>query len=125
MARRADADAGRLPGGVSQAVARTADSVYGAFPAEEQGIARDIFLRLTELGEGTEGTRRRAALAELPYTLRHTTGGLFGFGGVRAAEWNADGSQILTSSRDGTAKVWDAASGNCCSHCMATVKRLR
>jgi hypothetical protein len=31
----------------------------------QQELARDVFLRLTELGEGTEDTRRRAALNEL------------------------------------------------------------
>jgi hypothetical protein len=32
---------------------------------QQQTIARNIFLRLTELGEGTQDTRRRAALSEL------------------------------------------------------------
>jgi WD40 repeat protein/basic membrane lipoprotein Med (substrate-binding protein (PBP1-ABC) superfamily) len=53
-------------GGVRGAIARTAESVYNQQLApEQQTIARDIFLRLTELGEGTEDTRRRADYAEL------------------------------------------------------------
>ena len=32
----------------------------------EQGLMRRMFLRLTELGEGTEDTRRRVRVAELP-----------------------------------------------------------
>jgi WD40 repeat protein/basic membrane lipoprotein Med (substrate-binding protein (PBP1-ABC) superfamily)/DNA-binding SARP family transcriptional activator len=53
-------------GGVRGAIARTAESVYNQQLApEQQTIARDIFLRLTELGEGTEDTRRRAEYAEL------------------------------------------------------------
>ena len=52
-------------GGVRRAIAQTADSVYGSLTPEQQTIARNIFLRLTELGEGTEDTRRRASLAEL------------------------------------------------------------
>jgi len=52
-------------GGVRRAIAQTADTVYAGLSPEEQTIARNIFLRLTELGEGTEDTRRRASLAEL------------------------------------------------------------
>ena len=53
-------------GGVRGAVAETAESVFtDQLNQEQQELARDIFLRLTELGEGTEDTRRRAALNEL------------------------------------------------------------
>jgi WD40 repeat protein/class 3 adenylate cyclase len=52
-------------GGVHGAIAHTAENVYQNLSAEEQTIARDIFLRLTELGEGTEDTRRRASFEEL------------------------------------------------------------
>jgi WD40 repeat protein/class 3 adenylate cyclase len=52
-------------GGVRGAIARTADAVYGGLEPAQQQVARDIFLRLTEPGQGTEDTRRRAALTEL------------------------------------------------------------
>jgi hypothetical protein len=52
-------------GGVRGAIAHTAETVYQNLAHDEQAIARDIFLRLTELGEGTEDTRRRAAFGEL------------------------------------------------------------
>jgi GAF domain-containing protein/transcriptional regulator with XRE-family HTH domain/energy-coupling factor transporter ATP-binding protein EcfA2 len=53
-------------GGVRGAIAETAESVFNdQLDQEQQEIARDVFLRLTELGEGTEDTRRRAALNEL------------------------------------------------------------
>ncbi len=52
-------------GGVRGAIAHTAETLYQSLSAEEQAIARDIFLRLTELGEGTEDTRRRASFDEL------------------------------------------------------------
>ncbi|HLO17147.1 MAG TPA: hypothetical protein VK206_20095, partial [Anaerolineales bacterium] len=52
-------------GGVHGAIAHTVESVYQNLSLDEQTIARDIFLRLTELGEGTEDTRRRASFAEL------------------------------------------------------------
>jgi len=53
-------------GGVRGAIAETAESVFtDQLNRTQQEIARDVFLRLTELGEGTEDTRRRAALNEL------------------------------------------------------------
>jgi WD40 repeat protein/DNA-binding SARP family transcriptional activator len=52
-------------GGVHGAIAHTAETVYQSLSPEQQYLARHIFLRLTELGEGTEDTRRRASLQEL------------------------------------------------------------
>ena len=53
-------------GGVRGAIAETAESVFtDQLNQTEQEIAHEVFLRLTELGEGTEDTRRRAALNEL------------------------------------------------------------
>jgi WD40 repeat protein/DNA-binding SARP family transcriptional activator len=52
-------------GGVRGAIARTAETTYERLTRSEQAIARGIFLRLTELGEDTQDTRRRVALFEL------------------------------------------------------------
>ncbi len=53
-------------GRVQGAIAKTADDVYGGeLTPDQQAIARNIFLRLTELGEGAPDTRRRVALSEL------------------------------------------------------------
>ena len=52
-------------GGVRGAIAQTAETVYGALSEADQAIARNLFVRLTELGEGTEDTRRRVAFAEV------------------------------------------------------------
>ncbi len=53
-------------GGVRGAVARTAETVFNQeLTVDQQAIARNIFLRLTQLGEGTQATRRRASLEEL------------------------------------------------------------
>jgi WD40 repeat protein len=53
-------------GGVQGAIAKTAESVFQEqLTSAQQTIARTIFLRLTELGEGTQDTRRRAAISEL------------------------------------------------------------
>jgi hypothetical protein len=58
-------EAYRESGGVKGALARRADAIYDALTPEQQEIARGILLRLTQPGEGTEDTRRRARLDEL------------------------------------------------------------
>ena len=52
-------------GGVRGAIATTAENVYQQLSPDQQSMARQIFLRLTELGESTADTRRRTALREL------------------------------------------------------------
>ena len=52
-------------GGVRGAIAHTAENVYQNLSPSEQTIMRNILLRLTEFGEGTEDTRRRASFDEL------------------------------------------------------------
>ncbi|HSH04558.1 MAG TPA: hypothetical protein VLL52_18755, partial [Anaerolineae bacterium] len=46
-------------GGVRRAIATTANQVFEKLTDDEQKIAHRLFLELTELGEGTEDTRRR------------------------------------------------------------------
>ncbi len=52
-------------GGVRSAIAQTAETVFRQLPPEKQAIARHIFLQLTELGEGTQDTRRRVTIEQL------------------------------------------------------------
>jgi hypothetical protein len=52
-------------GGVAGAIAKRAETEFGKLVPEQQAIARRILLRLVQLGEGTEDTRRRARLSEL------------------------------------------------------------
>lgn len=52
-------------GGVLGALSRRADSVYNHLDGHAQELARQVFLRLVTLGEGTEDTRRRSPLTEL------------------------------------------------------------
>ncbi len=52
-------------GGVGGAIAKTAETFYTSLPASQKRLARNIFLRLTDLGDQTQETRRRAALEEL------------------------------------------------------------
>jgi serine/threonine protein kinase/WD40 repeat protein len=58
-------DAYNAIGGVTGALARRADDLYASLDEVQQAAARQLFLRLVTLGEGTEDTRRRAPLPEL------------------------------------------------------------
>ena len=52
-------------GGVEGSIARRADDVYSTLDPSEGVVAREILLRLTQPGEGTEDTRRRAGREEI------------------------------------------------------------
>jgi WD40 repeat protein len=52
-------------GGTLGALAKSAEELYEQLNAEQQAMARQVFLRLVSLGEGSEDTRRRAGLGEL------------------------------------------------------------
>ncbi|MEV4755844.1 hypothetical protein AB0J86_12130 [Micromonospora sp. NPDC049559] len=57
-----------LAGGIDGAIAKTAEQVYGTLDERQRLLARQIFLRLIALGEGTEDTKRRLRRAELDET---------------------------------------------------------
>jgi hypothetical protein len=47
------------------ALQRRADATLKVFSQDEQELCRRAFLRLTQPGEGTEDTKRRASMQEL------------------------------------------------------------
>ncbi|MFE2487163.1 AAA family ATPase [Streptomyces mirabilis] len=55
-------------GSIEGALAQTAEALYTQLNRHQQQLARQIFLRLTALGEGTEDTKRRLTRAELDET---------------------------------------------------------
>jgi energy-coupling factor transporter ATP-binding protein EcfA2 len=55
----------RESGGVQGALAQRAEAMFEGFAPEQQAVTRRLMLRLTSPGEGTEDTRRRAALREM------------------------------------------------------------
>jgi tetratricopeptide (TPR) repeat protein len=55
----------RSIGGLQGAIKNRADSVFSQFDETRRDLCRRIFLRLTQPGEGSEDTKRRASLAEL------------------------------------------------------------
>ena len=52
-------------GGLHKSLERHADAAFAQLRAEEQGLARDIFTGLVEIGRGAQDTRRTAAFEEL------------------------------------------------------------
>lgn len=52
-------------GGVRKALENQAERVFRSFSPEERQVAQRVFLALTQLGEGTEDTRRRVFLQDL------------------------------------------------------------
>ncbi|HEY9624699.1 MAG TPA: caspase family protein [Crinalium sp.] len=52
-------------GGVRGTLQKRATEIFYSLPPDEQAVAKRIFLALTQLGEGTEDTRRRVTKAEL------------------------------------------------------------
>jgi len=52
-------------GGIEGALEYRANEIYGALQPEDQELCRRIFLRLVEIGEGIENTRRRVSYNEL------------------------------------------------------------
>jgi WD40 repeat protein/class 3 adenylate cyclase/tRNA A-37 threonylcarbamoyl transferase component Bud32/energy-coupling factor transporter ATP-binding protein EcfA2 len=55
----------RASGGVGAAVAQTADDLVAAMTPERRELVRNVFLRLTDLGERSTATRRRVRIQEL------------------------------------------------------------
>lgn len=58
-------DTYRELGGVRGTLQKQATEIFSGLMLEEQAVAKRIFLALTQLGEGTEDTRRRVVKSEL------------------------------------------------------------
>ena len=83
--------------GVRGAIATSADSLYQELTPKQQQIARRVFLRLTELGEGTLDTRRRATLVELassPPEIPEVEGVLKMLADARLVTLSADSAEV-------------------------------
>ena len=83
----------RESGGVQGALAERADAVFSALTPEQQAMARRALLRLTQPGEGTEDTRRRAGMDEL-------AGGRTDEPAVAAVVQSLVAARLLTTSTD-------------------------
>ncbi|HEX6352915.1 helix-turn-helix domain-containing protein [Actinophytocola sp.] len=65
-------------GGIHGAVATTAESVFTGLTESDQSLARQLFLRLVHVGDGTPDTRRRVRLEELTGGREESTTDLLG-----------------------------------------------
>lgn len=54
-----------VAGGIQHALAQTAETVYAGLAPEEQGLVRNVFLRLVAFGDGTDDAKRRVDRDEL------------------------------------------------------------
>ncbi len=52
-------------GGIERAIAQTSEATFAKLSVRQQRLARQIFLRMTALGEGTEDTKRRISRSEI------------------------------------------------------------
>ncbi|ALG09477.1 helix-turn-helix domain-containing protein [Kibdelosporangium phytohabitans] len=81
-------------GGVQHALARTAENVYTTLAPAQQAVARELFLRLIALGEGTQDTKRRVELADDP--------------GVTAVVEKLTGARLLVVDHGGVELIHEA-----------------
>lgn len=56
-------------GAIQHAIAQTAERTYTSLEKQQRALARQVFLRLTALGDGTEDTKRRLPRTELDHDV--------------------------------------------------------
>ena len=86
-------DSYREIGGVSGALGRRAEALYDDLADEAKEAARQLFLRMVALGEGTEDTRRRATrteIASLGLDEKPMTSAIDAFGAARLLSFDRD-----------------------------------
>jgi len=91
--RRLGLQAYRDIGGVGGAIAQRAEAEYDQLKPEQQAMTQRIFLRLVQLGEGAEDTRRRARLSELLTSPGEAAA-------VEAVVQELSDARLLTTGRD-------------------------
>ncbi|MCC6178679.1 MAG: TIR domain-containing protein [Chloroflexi bacterium] len=91
-------------GGVEGALRQSANETFDRLTADQQATARDVLLRLTQPGEGTEDTRRRATLDELVPQGRAEA--------VEAVIRGLTDARLLTVSRSDTPASGDGPAGS-------------
>ena len=107
----------RDSGGIDGAIAVRAESTYNELDPTEQAIARSIFLRLVQPGEGTEDTRRRAAVAELrgspaaDDTTQHVTEALAAARLLTFGTGEATGEPVVDIAHEALIRAWPRLRG--------------
>ena len=81
-------------GGIRDALTRTAEAAYGGLPAQEQRLARRLFLRLVHVADDAPPTRATVKLGELQAWGGETERVVDRFVGERLITVDADAAQI-------------------------------
>jgi formylglycine-generating enzyme required for sulfatase activity/energy-coupling factor transporter ATP-binding protein EcfA2 len=89
-------------GGVKEALAKKAESIFSGMSAERQKIVMRLMLRLTQPGQGTEDTRRRATLSELSSPSDSLSD-------IEAVVGEFTDARLLTMSRDDREPIVDVS----------------
>jgi WD40 repeat protein len=104
----------RDSGGVQGAISKRAEQVFESLEPDQQGLARRMFLRLTQPGEGTEDTRRRARLSELDGDDRHVGPLLVRLVNARlvtASRDEASGDEVVEVAHEALIRGWPRLRG--------------
>jgi WD40 repeat protein len=110
-------DAYRAIGGVSGALARSADSVYGGLDEDQKEAARQLFLRLTATVEETELARRRVPRSELlsvDFGSTAMESAIEAFGAARLLSFDRDpatGSPTVEVAHEALLREWGRLRG--------------
>jgi WD40 repeat protein len=105
-------EAYREAGGVAGSLAKRADLIYESLPESERPIARRILLRLTQPGEGTEDTRRRAGFDELVGTsaerdaVEHVVSALTNARLLTTGTDDSSGDRVVDVSHEALIRGW-------------------
>jgi WD40 repeat protein len=101
----------RDAGGVEGALAKRADEVLEHFSPAEQEIARRTLLRLTQPGEGTEDTRRRAPRSELAGAGADAVLGRLVGARLLTTSSGTGGEQLVDVSHEALIRAWPRLRG--------------
>ncbi|WP_328610296.1 hypothetical protein OG943_14580 [Amycolatopsis sp. NBC_00345] len=85
-------------GGIQGALAQTAEDIYAAFGPGQQRLVKQLFLRLTTIGDGTGNTKRRLHRSELEPADEATGAVLARLAGARLVTIDADTIDITHES---------------------------
>jgi WD40 repeat protein len=97
-------------GGVLGALARRAQELYEGLDASQRGIARQVFLRLVNLGEGVRDTRRRVRQSELLNLRGDVQSVLDAFGKYRLIAFDVDPvsrEPMVELAHEALLRAWD------------------
>jgi WD40 repeat protein/class 3 adenylate cyclase len=99
-------------GGVSGALAGRAEEIYSGLDEKGRDAARQLFLQLVTLGEGTEDTRRRVSREELDsieVDQSEMNAALDAFGGSRLLSFDRDprtGTRTVEVAHEALLRAW-------------------